>query len=142
MKIKKGIKEYSNGELTVVWEASKCIHAAECVKALPEVYKPTDKPWVHIENATTEQLINQIKKCPSGALSYYLNNEKMEEPVSSTTKIDVLKNGPLMVHGDCIVTDSEGNETIKTTKTTFCRCGASANKPFCDGAHRKIGFEG
>ena len=66
-------KKYSNGELTVVWEASKCIHAAECVKALPNVYKPKEKPWISIENATPEELKNQIGKCPSGALSYFIN---------------------------------------------------------------------
>lgn len=67
-------KEYSNDDLTIVWESSKCIHAAECVKSLPQVYKPKEKPWITIENATTEELIIQINKCPTGALSYYLKN--------------------------------------------------------------------
>ena len=66
-------KEYSNGELTIVWKPKACIHAAECVKALPKVYKPKAKPWITIENATTEELKIQIMKCPSGALSYYMN---------------------------------------------------------------------
>ena len=65
-------KKYSNDDLTIVWESSKCIHAAECVKSLPKVYKPKEIPWITIENATTEELKTQIKKCPSGALSYYL----------------------------------------------------------------------
>lgn len=68
------IKEYSNGELTVVWKPKTCIHAAECVKALPKVYNPKEKPWIKIENATIEELKNQIMKCPSGALSFYKNN--------------------------------------------------------------------
>jgi uncharacterized Fe-S cluster protein YjdI len=67
------IKEYSNGELTVVWKPKTCIHAAECVKALPNVYNPKEKPWIKVENATTEELKQQIMKCPSGALSYYMN---------------------------------------------------------------------
>ena len=66
-------KEYSNGELTIIWKPEKCTHAAECVKALPQVYNPMERPWIKIENATTEQLKNQINKCPSGALSYYMN---------------------------------------------------------------------
>ncbi len=66
-------KEYTNGELTIVWKPGTCIHAAECVKALPKVYNPNEKPWLKIENATTEELKAQIKKCPSGALSYYMN---------------------------------------------------------------------
>ena len=65
------IKEYSNGEIVVVWKPKACIHAAECVKALPKVYNPRERPWMKIENAITEELKAQIGKCPSGALSYY-----------------------------------------------------------------------
>lgn len=63
------IKEYSNGELTVLWDASKCIHSANCVKNLPEVFKPKEKPWVQMENSTSENIISTVNKCPSGALS-------------------------------------------------------------------------
>lgn len=66
------VKEYSNGELTVLWKPAKCIHAAECVKSLPEVYNPAEKPWIKAENASTQALKDQIAKCPSGALSYRL----------------------------------------------------------------------
>ncbi|NOY96826.1 MAG: (4Fe-4S)-binding protein [Chlorobi bacterium] len=68
-------KEYTNGELTIVWQPNKCTHAAVCVQTLPKVYNPAAKPWITIGNATTEELKAQINKCPSGALSYYLSNE-------------------------------------------------------------------
>lgn len=61
-------KEYSNGEVTVLWDASKCIHSANCVKNLPEVFKPKEKPWVQMENSTSENIISTVNKCPSGAL--------------------------------------------------------------------------
>jgi uncharacterized Fe-S cluster protein YjdI len=64
------IKEYSNEDLTIFWKPKTCIHAAECVKRLPKVYKPREKPWLTIENATTQELKAQIEACPSGALSY------------------------------------------------------------------------
>lgn len=67
------IKEYTNGELTIVWQPKLCQHSGICVKTLPKVYHPKEKPWIQIENATTEELIAQIKQCPSGALSYKLN---------------------------------------------------------------------
>ena len=67
------VKNYTNGELTVVWKPKLCIHAGECVKALPRVYNPKEKPWIKAENATTDELIAQIKKCPSGALSYKID---------------------------------------------------------------------
>ena len=68
-------KNYSNGELTIVWQPAKCIHSGVCVKTLPRVYNPKEKPWIKIENATTEELKTQIAKCPSGALSYFLNDK-------------------------------------------------------------------
>lgn len=62
-------KEYSNGEITILWQPEKCIHAGVCVKTLPQVYNPKEKPWLKPENATSTELIDQVSKCPSGALS-------------------------------------------------------------------------
>ena len=67
------VKEYSNGELTVVWKANKCIHSGICVKSLPNVYHPKEKPWIKPELASTQELKARINKCPSGALSFYMN---------------------------------------------------------------------
>ena len=68
-------KEYSNGEVTIVWKNSLCKHAAECVKNNPDVFKPKERPWIVPENSTTEAIISTVKKCPSGALTYYINKE-------------------------------------------------------------------
>ena len=64
------VNEYSNGEITILWKPKICIHAGECVKRLPNVYRPKEKPWIQIKNATTAELKEQIMACPSGALSY------------------------------------------------------------------------
>jgi len=64
-------KEYSNGEIIIRWQPKLCEHAAVCVKTLPKVYNPKASPWITIENATSEELKNQINKCPSGALNYF-----------------------------------------------------------------------
>ncbi len=69
--------EYSNKDITIVWQPKVCQHAAICVKSLPKVYRPKEKPWITIENASTDALKKQILKCPSGALSFY-ENEKNE----------------------------------------------------------------
>ncbi|MEZ4854907.1 MAG: (4Fe-4S)-binding protein [Gelidibacter sp.] len=68
-------KEYSNGEVTITWEAEKCIHSAICAKGLPKVFRPKDRPWIKIDQAPTVDLVNQVKACPSGALGYYMNDE-------------------------------------------------------------------
>lgn len=62
-------KEYSNGETTIVWKPELCIHSGVCVKTLPTVYNPKERPWIKPENATTQEIIDQVAKCPSGALS-------------------------------------------------------------------------
>ena len=73
--MKKGkINKYSNGEITIVWKPHLCTHAAKCVGTLPEVYRPKERPWIKIENAETDELIAQIKTCPSGALTYRMDN--------------------------------------------------------------------
>ncbi len=64
------VYEYSNGEITILWKPNLCIHSGICVQLLPAVYNPQARPWVKIENATTEQLKEQVSRCPSGALSY------------------------------------------------------------------------
>jgi uncharacterized Fe-S cluster protein YjdI len=64
-------KEYANGEITVVWQSNLCIHSGACVKSLSAVFKPQTSPWIQMENASTEEIIAAVSKCPSGALSYY-----------------------------------------------------------------------
>lgn len=70
------VVEYTNGELTIVWKPEKCQHAGICVTMLPEVYHPKERPWVRVENATTQQLMAQVGKCPSGALTCFMNSDK------------------------------------------------------------------
>jgi len=62
------IKEYKKEDLTIVWDDSKCIHSAICVKGLPTVFKPREKPWIQTENESKERIAEQVRKCPSGAL--------------------------------------------------------------------------
>ena len=138
-------KKYSNGEITVVWKPSMCIHSAICFKGLPDVFDPRKRPWVTPEGGTSEEIMKQIDNCPSGALSYYQNKEmKTEEPVSVTGEsiVEVIPNGPLMVYGNLKVKTHSGGEESKNKVTAFCRCGHSSNKPYCDGSHRKVNFEG
>lgn len=62
-------KEYSNGEVTVVWQSGKCAHAGKCVKNLASVFRPKEQPWIQLENASSEEIIRAVGQCPSGALS-------------------------------------------------------------------------
>ncbi|RQO71900.1 hypothetical protein DBR43_11755 [Pedobacter sp. KBW06] len=134
-------KKYSNGEVTIVWKPGVCIHSKICWQGLAEVFNPAERPWIKPKAATTDQIIAQIKQCPSGALSYYLNDQAEEsQECHAESIVEAISNGPLLVYGNLIVKDKDGNETRKNKVTAFCRCGASANKPYCDGTHTKIGF--
>lgn len=139
-------KTYTNGELTIVWKPDTCIHSRICWQAitgLPEVFNPAERPWIKPEAATTERIIEQIKKCPSGALSYYMNEQAEEiAEVQAESIVEVMPNGPLLVYGNITVKGKDGQQTRNAKVTAFCRCGQSANKPYCDGSHKAAGFEG
>ena len=139
-------KKYTNGEVTIVWQPNTCIHSRLCwdkAIGLPEVFNPMERPWIKPEGAMTERIIEQVKKCPSGALSFYMNNEAAaNSEVNTESLVEVVPNGPLLVYGNITVKDKAGNETHKNKVTAFCRCGNSNNKPYCDGSHISSGFEG
>lgn len=135
-------KHYTNGEITVVWKPNQCIHSKICWTNLLKVFDPRKRPWINMEGAGTDRIAEQVSKCPSGALSSFYNNEHTVAPgVDVDTTIEVTPNGPLLVYGNVTIKDTQGNETVKYKTTALCRCGASSNKPYCDGTHVKVGFK-
>jgi uncharacterized Fe-S cluster protein YjdI len=68
-------KTYTNGEVTVVWRSGLCQHSTICFRGLPNVFDPRKRPWVNPQGASTTEIVNQIRKCPSGALSFIMNEE-------------------------------------------------------------------
>ena len=140
------VKEYTNGEVTIVWKPALCTHASFCWKELPEVFNPKARPWVDPMGATTERIVKQIGRCPSGALSYYMNNQKKQEMetkdnTKKSMEVQVHKNGPLFVAGNLTVV-REGKENENHPEgAAFCRCGKSKNQPYCDGSHMQHPFE-
>ena len=128
-------KKYSNGEITIVWKPSACIHSTHCwkgEKGLRAVFNPAEKPWIKPEAAPTEEIIQRVNNCPSGALSFYYNEAE--------SIMEAVPNGPLLVYGNITVKHASGNTEQKSKVTAFCRCGASSNKPYCDGTHTRINF--
>lgn len=139
---------YSNKDITIIWRPNICIHSKICWHGLKEVFDPARRPWILQDAAASQTIMEQIDKCPSGALSYVIN--EMAEPglpdsltaAPAANIIECLPNGPLLVKGDVIVKKSDGTEETKTGTIALCRCGASGNKPYCDGGHRTVGFKG
>ena len=135
------IKEYQKDDLTIIWEAEKCIHSAKCAMGLASVFKPRERPWIQPEHATIEDIKNTIDKCPSGALSYKVASSQQPIPETESTKIEVVPGGPLLVFGTVEVKRKDGTIETKTNRCALCRCGASTNKPYCDGTHKKLDFD-
>lgn len=156
--MEKDNRDYTNGEITVFWKPGKCIHATTCYRELIEVFNPRKRPWVNMQGAPTERIIEIVNKCPTEALTYRWNDEeknnveasKKENKIQKESKVSesevkpvvvqVMRDGPLVVQGSFEVIDSNGNKLRTMSMVSFCRCGASNNQPFCDGFHRKIGF--
>jgi uncharacterized Fe-S cluster protein YjdI len=156
-------RKYSNGEITVYWKPSKCIHATTCFRELIEVFNPRKRPWVNMQGASTERIIEVVDKCPTLAIYWKYNKDispdelvgesdpssevtpedmvnKQAEDSVGTASISVMKNGPLLVEGEFRVIGPEGDELKSMIMTSFCRCGHSMAQPYCDGTHRKVGF--
>jgi uncharacterized Fe-S cluster protein YjdI len=136
------MKEYTNGEITVVWKPGTCIHSAKCFKGLASVFNPQARPWININGADSEAIRKQVALCPSGALSIKENApaEQIMTAQPATTEVVIIKNGPVMVKGILSIKHKDGREEIQQ-EVYLCRCGQSGNKPFCDGTHRKCGFK-
>lgn len=137
-----GTHSYKNDRITVTWHKETCYHAAECVKNLQKVFDPEKKPWINVDAATNEEIIETIGKCPSGALGYKIEDTEPTEHAESAARITVFPNGPLRISGNLILEDGDGNRLQVGERFALCRCGQSEKKPFCDGTHKKIGFTG
>lgn len=129
---------YEKGDLTVYWKPKSCIHSEKCWRGLGEVFKPKERPWIQVDGADAERIKAQIDQCPSGALSYSKESATSEK-TSEQLKAILVKDGPILVQGSMLIQDESGVVTEKKN-AALCRCGASTNKPFCDGTHKKVGF--
>ncbi len=125
-------------DAVVTWDATRCIHAAECVRGLPEVFDPAAKPWIRPAATDAASLAEVVNRCPSGALAMHFADGRSAEVAPPFNTCHVTRNGPNYLHGD--VTLVHGETSRSATRVALCRCGASKNKPFCDNSHLAVGF--
>lgn len=188
-------KEYANDEVVVVWQPDLCSHSANCIRGLPTVFDTRRRPWIDPLGASPAAIVEQVRKCPSGALSYRpvaagatgvgpapsaaaaeglpaaspapiatgtapagsaaatptatptasqapLAPAAAVPPLGAPMGVKVSVNGPLLLAGPIRLTLPDGSTVDREGKTALCRCGASTNKPFCDGSHNRVGFAG
>jgi uncharacterized Fe-S cluster protein YjdI len=134
-------KEYATGEIVVEWEPRLCFHSQNCVRSLPQVFDDSRRPWVQVDAATADEVEAAVALCPSGALrTRRLGAPRAER--RQPPEVRATANGPLLVSGGVRILDADGLMLYEGEKAALCRCGGSANKPFCDGTHKQIAFDG
>lgn len=159
-------RKYSNKEITVYWKPSACIHASYCYRELIEVFDPSRRPWVDLNESTTQRIIEVVNMCPTEALTWKWNDEKLNEGVESDqlnhvkfrrpdlmdekaaateeepVSVKVMVDGPIVLKGTFTLDYDGISKDVNDSLVSICRCGVSDHMPFCDGRHRKIGFNG
>jgi uncharacterized Fe-S cluster protein YjdI/CDGSH-type Zn-finger protein len=130
-------KAYQAEGVTVYFNARRCIHSAECVRGLPDVFDTKQRPWIQPANAVAGQVAEIVRRCPTGALHYELHGGPAEAP-EPTTRVSQVRDGPLLLRGDLRLELADG--TLTETRAAMCRCGLTENVPFCDHACERAGW--
>ncbi len=126
---------YQGKKITINDNRGVCAHAARCTDNLKPVFKYGEEPWIDPDGAEADAIINTVKQCPSGALSYTVDGVE-HASFDREPGIAIAKNGPYLVAGGVELKDAVAGQTPQTAEHyTLCRCGGSKNKPFCDGTH-------
>ena len=134
---------YEGEEVTVTFDPGLCIHSEECVHGLPAVFDPSRKRWIRPAEASADEVVAVVARCPSGALRARRQGQAVvtarpEDGVAVT----VSRDGPLLLRGRLRIENAAGETIATADAASLCRCGATANPPFCDGSHIRIGFRG
>ena len=161
-----GGRRYRNEDITVYWKPSTCVHASYCYRELIEVFDPSRRPWVDMNGSTTEKIIEVVNLCPTDALSWKWNDDKKNEDVGSDqlnhikfrrpelqniteevreeepVSVKIMIDGPIVLKGNFTLQYDGNKKEVRDSMISICRCGVSGHQPFCDGRHRKIGFNG
>ena len=134
------LQTYATDAITVTFDPTRCIHAAECIRTAPAVFDSRRRRWIKPELGDPDLIATAVHRCPTGALSYALPNGTPEPADASS--IRPARDGPLYLRGEIRVEAEDGRVIAEGLRMALCRCGATKNAPFCDGSHREVGFRG
>jgi CDGSH-type Zn-finger protein/uncharacterized Fe-S cluster protein YjdI len=130
------VETVAGEKVTIEFEGRKCIHSRFCVTGAPKSFLANvEGPWIHPDAMDAEKLVAVAEQCPSGAIRYRRNDGRPGEVAPPVNLLAIREAGPYAVRGDIRI-----NGKAAGFRATLCRCGASKNKPFCDGSHTAAGF--
>ena len=134
--VQDGIEQVEGGKLTLLFETKRCIHARFCVTGAPTVFLANVQgPWIHPDTMDVERLADIAHACPSGAIRYKRRDGRPDEAAPPVNLAATREAGPYAFRGELYL-----NGMPAGYRATLCRCGASKNKPFCDGSHHDVHF--
>jgi len=132
-------ENYLGEKITIHDNRGICAHAGRCTDGLASVFRLKEEPWIHPDAESVDEIVATIQKCPSGALSYSIDDLEHSDQ-NGEPSIFIPPNGPYVVSGELDLVDTIKGEGASREHFTICRCGGSKNKPFCDGTHWSINF--
>jgi uncharacterized Fe-S cluster protein YjdI/CDGSH-type Zn-finger protein len=132
---------YSGKHIDVQWDGRLCIHVGECGRASGDLFVGGRDPWCQPHLATVAESAEIIRRCPTGALSYTPKDSTAAERAPPENEITVSPNGPLYARGDLVIAGAPNDQPGLRFRAALCRCGQSANKPFCDNSHVTANFQ-
>jgi len=130
---------YAGKRITIHDNRQLCAHAGFCTDRLASVFRMGKEPWIDPEGASAEEILATIRQCPSGALSYSIDGIEHRDQERAPA-VTVTDHGPYAVTGGVELVGVQFGEEASREHYTLCRCGASKNKPFCDGSHWQVKF--
>jgi CDGSH-type Zn-finger protein/uncharacterized Fe-S cluster protein YjdI len=131
-----GIERVRAEKLELTFEAKRCIHSRFCVTWSPQVFLANVKgPWIHPDAMPVERVVEVAHACPSGAIRYQRLDGGAQEAAPPVNLATVRESGPYAFRAQLQIDGAPAG-----FRATLCRCGASKNKPYCDGSHHEIGF--
>ncbi len=133
-------ENYQGKQITIHDNRGICAHAGFCTDGIPKVWRMNVEPWIDSDGADPEAVIETIKLCPSGALSYSVDKVEQRDQ-DRPSEIRVSKDGPFWVRGGVVLEDTAWGVEASQEHYALCRCGDSKNKPFCDGTHWYVKFK-
>lgn len=133
---------YRTDAIEITWDPRYCAHVGACFNGSLDAFDPRRRPWVVADAETPERIAEIVAQCPSGALHMrWLDGRPSPEPPEEPVAVMPQADGPLYVRGRLVILDRQGRIVRSDTRMALCRCGHSANKPFCDDSHYEVGFE-
>ena len=130
---------YEGKKIDVEWDGRLCIHVAECGHAEGDLFVRGRDPWCVPDGSSREEVREIVERCPTGALTYQDKDGSPESAPGENT-VTIANNGPLYAHGELEIEGVAEDMAGVKFRAALCRCGKSANKPFCDNSHLEDGF--